>query len=179
MKQKLLTATICLFGTLAWAQQPLQPKGIVVRDSMKTYQLNEIIIRDMSIEKFRRDFLSAILPVKPTVVIEYTAPKESRLGFNPATGGPSWKSKKGPFSALYDKYSRRAKTERKLAQRVAYDQVYSREWVAKITNLKDQQLTDFMTYCRPPTDLVLEGMEYDLTVYVRDCLKNFLADHKG
>lgn len=179
MKTQILSVTICLVGTLALAQQPLQPKSTITRDSLKTYQLNEIVIRDMSMEKFRRDFLGVILPAKPGIAIDYTPPRERSLSFNPAVGGPSWKSKKGPVSMLYDKFSRRAKTERKLAQRMAYNQTYSREWVAKITNLKDQQLTDFMIYCRPPTAMVLEGMEYDLVVYVRECLKNFLVEHKG
>jgi hypothetical protein len=154
--------------------------------------LNEVVIKGWTESRFKQEFLKLNIAEKP--IIEIKTPAElvgvsigniGRMGYDYATLAPKM-TLKGPISALYGKFSKDAKNERKLQQfnqaelnRKRYQSRMDPVWVARITDLKEERLTAFMKFCNLPEKLVLESSEYDLIVAIRGCLKDFLVQEKG
>jgi hypothetical protein len=85
---------------------------------------------------------------------------------------------KGPFSAMYDAFSKEAKSRRILASLVNQDQKkvvaarrYNAEVVKRVTAFKtDKEIQDFMLYCNLSVDFIVSSSEYDLYKAIHDCL---------
>jgi hypothetical protein len=169
----------CLSVHLVQSQALMQPKSLKP-DTLRTIQLKEVKVFGMTIERFKQTFMALELPPKPVVKLDLPPPEKFRqLSADPWSGGLKWQSKVGPFTYFWRKWSRFANNERKYNAKVAYDKKFSREWVSKITGLKDAHLSAFLRYCRPPKELVLEGTEYDLVLYIHEYLAPFLAQQKA
>ena len=89
---------------------------------------------------------------------------------------------KGPISFIYDKFSKEAKNKKRLAQaqqaeirRKQYHQKMDTFWLSRVTDLKGERLGRFVKFCNLSETFVLSVDEYELTVAVRGCLREFLA----
>ncbi|MFC5410809.1 carboxypeptidase-like regulatory domain-containing protein [Larkinella bovis] len=153
--------------------------------------LNEVVIKGWTESRFKEEFLKLNMADKPVIEIK-TAPElvgaslgnVGRMGYDYKTLAPKL-TMKGPISALYGKFSKEAKTERKLQQlnqsdlnKKRYQSRLDPVWISRITDLKEERLTAFLNFCKLPENFVLEATEYDLIVAIRGCLKEFLVQEQ-
>lgn len=88
---------------------------------------------------------------------------------------------KGPFTALYEKFSRSAKLRRKYQALVEYEfkrqeaaKIYNSELVTKLTGLtSEEDIAQFMEYCEFESDFVLYAKSYDLYLAIENCFSEF------
>ncbi len=84
------------------------------------------------------------------------------------------------IDALWDAFSRDGKSKQKLAD-LGYNDVkqyyaelvYNKQVVTQITKLQDEDLDDFMKFCRPTQSFILSASDYELTFKVLKCLKEY------
>lgn len=89
----------------------------------------------------------------------------------------------GPFSAIYEKFSRSAKLRRKYEALVEYEyrrqeasKIYNSELVTKITGLETkEEIEKFMQYCEFEPDFVLHSISYDLYLAIENCYSEFVT----
>ena len=84
------------------------------------------------------------------------------------------------IDALYDLYSKRGRETMKLGDIKAQDVrrfyvnlKYNKNVVMSITKLEEEDADQFMRFCRPNDDFVLEATDYDLTKRILSCLSDF------
>ncbi|GAB3268587.1 hypothetical protein GCM10027347_38120 [Larkinella harenae] len=170
---------------------PAQDQELSVEMVQEVKLLNEVVIKGWTESRFKEEFLKLDIADKRVIDIK-TAPdlvgkslgNVGRMGYDYTTLAPKL-TMKGPVSALYGKFSKEAKNERKLLQlnqaEVNKQRYHSRldpVWVSRITDLKEERLTAFLAFCKLPEKFVLEATEYDLIVAIRGCLKDFLVQEK-
>ncbi len=84
----------------------------------------------------------------------------------------------GPVTALYDAFSKAAKSQRKYESLVNEDNVkvvaarrYNPEVVKQITSFKsDKDIQDFMLFCNLQVDFIVRSSEYELYLAIHNCL---------
>jgi CarboxypepD_reg-like domain len=147
----------------------------------KVYQLDPIEITAFpGIEQFKQDILDTDVPEKKQFALEipkgYTLPPEGPgdVNLNPSV------SISGPFSALYNAFSREAKEKRRL---LAYgkkatdfktiDSKYNLAVVRRTTDLDEEAAKRFMKWCKFEDDFILRASEYELAVAMLKCLDEF------
>ncbi len=84
------------------------------------------------------------------------------------------------IDALYDMFSKEGKNRRKLADvqfqdaKKFYAELrYNKRVVAQITHMDEENLDEFMTFCKMPEDFILRATDYDLTYRILSCQKEF------
>jgi len=89
------------------------------------------------------------------------------------------------IDALWNSLSRSGRNAKHLQgiieedyQQNVIDYRFNRSYVANITKLKDQDLTDFMTYYRPGYFIVTTATEYEFITYIRNSLKRYLRNKR-
>ncbi|GAB3333626.1 hypothetical protein GCM10027299_41350 [Larkinella ripae] len=170
---------------------PVDESELLVEMVQEVKMLNEVVIKGWTESRFKEEFLKLDIADKPVIEIK-TAPelvgtslgKVGRLGYDYTTLAPKI-TMKGPVSALYGKFSKEAKNERKLQQfnqselnKKRYQSRLDPVWISRITDLKEERLNAFMQFCKLPEKFVLEATEYDLIVAIRGCLKDFLVQEQ-
>lgn len=91
----------------------------------------------------------------------------------------------GPFTALYEKFSRSAKLRRKYEALMNYEyrreqasKIYNAELVIKLTGLMtEKEIAQFMNYCEFEPDFVLNSSSYDLYMAIKNCYLQFSTVH--
>ncbi|GAB3932784.1 carboxypeptidase-like regulatory domain-containing protein [Larkinella terrae] len=171
---------------------PAEEQELLVELVQEVKLLNEVVIKGWTESRFKQEFMKLDIAEKPVIEIK-TAPElvgvslgnVGRMGYDYTTLAPKM-TLKGPISALYGKFSKEAKNEKKLQQfnqaeqnKKRYQARLDPVWIARITDLKEDRLTAFMQFCKLPEKFVLEANEYDLIVAIRGCLKDFLVQEKG
>jgi len=150
--------------------------------------LDEVVVKAWSESRFKQEFLKAEVPEKVKISVE--APPGTwgismgdfgRMGHDHNTLTPKM-TLKGPISIIYDKFSREAKNKKRLAKlqqsefrREQYQRKMDTLWLARVTDLKGERLGSFLKFCNFSETFVLSVDEYELTVAIRVCLKDFLA----
>jgi hypothetical protein len=84
------------------------------------------------------------------------------------------------IDALYDLWSKEGKLRRKVAD-LKYQDIktfyaglkYNRTLVIQIAKLEDEEVDDFMAYCKPTEDFILRANDYELTQKILQCLKDY------
>jgi len=84
----------------------------------------------------------------------------------------------GPITALYDAFSKAAKSQRKYESLVKDDQKkvvaaqrYNPEVIRQITSFKsDKEIQDFMLFCNLSVDFIVSSTEYNLYKAIHECL---------
>jgi hypothetical protein len=166
------TTLLIMAGT---ADQVLLANFQLITD---TLNLTEIVIRPYpkDLQTLKREFLSLELTEEPKVdlhmdEIEIQGPVNSGMVIS------------GPFTALYEAFSRHAKIMRKYESLIRQDNLkllvskrYNMDIVQKITGLKDEQeVLEFMEFCNLEPEFILRVNDYDLFCAVNDCLKKFMT----
>ncbi len=84
------------------------------------------------------------------------------------------------IDALYDMFSKRGKANQKLGDMMSQDVrkfyvnlKYNKNVVASITKLEDDDVEQFMRYCKPSDEFVLLATDYDLTKRLLSCLSDY------
>ena len=94
---------------------------------------------------------------------------------------------KGPITALYEAFSKEAKSQRKYEELIKADQKkvvaarrYNPEIVNQIAHFKtDKEIQDFMLYCNLSVDFIISSSEYDLYKAIHECLLAYNENNKG
>lgn len=89
-----------------------------------------------------------------------------------------------PISLLYNSFSKRAKSEKKLQslthsdnQKNIIKQKYNRELVRKLTGLKEgKKLDDFLVYCEPSFEFILKSSDYEVAMLILHRYEIFLLN---
>lgn len=84
------------------------------------------------------------------------------------------------IDALWDMYSKEGRSKQKLAD-LTYNDVkkfysellYNKQIVRQVTKLGDEDIDDFMNFCKPTQDFILNANDYELTFKILKCLKEF------
>ena len=122
-------------------------------------------------------------------VIAYQLPKEKSVqkmaGFYYGLPKPvNPKAFTSPISYLVNKFGKQAKQERHFnKQKEIFKQQkylstkYNKNIVANITGLYGDELDDFMHFCTPSDSLIEQASEYDITLVINKCLKDFKTNN--
>lgn len=145
-----------------------------------SYELSPVNIYAFKDEAgFKQDILNLKLPdaAHSKIVIpgSHTGPVTPR----DLNGGFSLGS---PISSIANVFSKEAKELRKY-ERVLKDaprqktlhEKYNVEIVEEITGLKDEELNQFMLFCKIPEDYILKANDYEIILAVNECYKEFLG----
>ncbi len=145
----------------------------------QTYELSEVLIRPYSEGQFKKELLTLKLPSENNPQLKLPEIVQPGLSKDIIYTG-SGIAVQGPISALYNKFSRRGKELKEIAslrnseeRSRIYKAKLNPDFVSRVTGLKDQALAEFMTYCHPAENFVLNANEYDLALALHDCLKTF------
>lgn len=171
---------------------PADESELLAEMVQEVKQLNEVVIKGWTESRFKEEFLKLNIHNNKPVIVIKAAPElvgkqlgnVGRMGYDYKTLAPKM-TLKGPVSALYGKFSKEAKNERKLQQfnqaesnKQRYSARLDPVWISRITDLKEERLTAFLKFCKLPETFVLEASEYDLIVAIRGCLKEFLVQEQ-
>jgi hypothetical protein len=153
---------------------------VTVKLISKTYVLKEVDVYALPTEEqFKENFLSLKLPEEPKLDIPgIKEPKLSKDVVFLPNGGVGVV---GPFSAIYNKFSREGRELKKAqglyaqeSQKQRYDAKFNVQLVGRVTGLKDADLEEFMKYCKLPESVVLNAEnEYELVLAINDCFKDY------
>lgn len=152
--------------------------NLLIRLSREVKELDEVVVTTFGgYESFKRALLDVELPpeTRPLTL----PPVKEIIAGSRLTGTPGG-SIKGPFSFLYDQFSREAKESRKLDtfrktrdEYAAIDKKYNLEVVQRITQLSKEDAEAFMRFCTFEHNFLVEATEYELAVAMLDCLESF------
>lgn len=85
-----------------------------------------------------------------------------------------------PISALHEAFGKTGKRVRRFQEYISYEQEelsvdrkFNRTLITSLTELKDDDLTNFMLIYRPSSDLVRNWNEYDATSYIKKAFTKF------
>ena len=150
-------------------------------------ELNEIIVRPWpaTLELLKQEFMEVEIedPIAH-LDLHLPTPEELRNLAYPSGGIVV----EGPISALYNRYSKEAKSKRiytELMLKESAGNRYNKEVVSKITGLKSEdQVRKFMEYCALQIKFILESSDYELYAAILGCYKEYCAkdlgpDHPG
>ncbi len=122
-------------------------------------------------------------------VIAYKLPKEKKVqrmaGYYYGPSKPvKAKAFTSPVSYLVNKFGKRAKQERHfIKQQEIFEEQrylsskYNKEIVANITGLNGDELEDFMHFCTLSDSVIEQANEYDITLVINKCLKDFKTNN--
>jgi len=132
--------------------------------------------------------------IRDTLVTPLQRLRATRKSFNKAYGSSAYDGilSTAPgggagisMDALWNSLSRTGRNAKHLQgiieedyQQNVIDYRFNRSYVANITKLKDQDLTDFMTHYRPGYFIVTTATEYEFITYIRNSLKRYLRNKR-
>jgi len=93
---------------------------------------------------------------------------------------------KGPFTKLYETFSRHAKLQRRHQALVKANhkflqaaKLYNRDLVRKLTGLKDEkEIIMFMEFCDLDPEFILTTTTYELYLAINNCYEEFVSINK-
>ena len=145
-----------------------------IRLSEKTYQLENVTVFAFRDEAaFKRAILALDdIPEEPEKIVipgTYQGPRIEKKA-----------SAASPISFIYDRFSKRAKYERKVQQAkrdAKYQKTlakkYNRAMVEKITGLNDSRLDEFILFCQLKDEFIERSNEYDIILAINQCYRDF------
>ncbi|MGB3618007.1 MAG: carboxypeptidase-like regulatory domain-containing protein [Catalinimonas sp.] len=143
------------------------------------YELESMVFERGDVARFKRDLLALDLPPEEEEGIKIAG---VRRHIDPGAAERGRPTLLSPASFLYDRLSKRAKEERKVAQleREANFQrqirkKFNERIVGDITGLEGEALTDFMNYCRPADEFLAQANAYEIHAEVLTCLRRYEA----
>lgn len=91
-----------------------------------------------------------------------------------------------PVSLLYEMFSKEGKSRRRLAVTIQKDRKtdyanmrFNPQLVARMTNLKGQEIDKFMTFCSFSEDFILQASDYELALETFKCLRVYQQQKNG
>ncbi len=138
--------------------------------------LSEIVVRPWpaTFEQLKKEFMEVEIedPIA-NLDLHLPTPEELRNLAYPSGGIVV----EGPISALYNRYSKEAKSKRIYAELMLKETAgkrYNKEVVSHITGLKDEdQIRKFMEFCALQIKFILESTDYELYAAILGCYKEY------
>lgn len=158
-----------------------------VTDSIQTEEIEVKISLTSSLKELEEVTVHSFMTEQnfKDAVIAYNLPKEKKVkqmaGFYYGPVKPvNAKAFTSPISFLVSKFGKQAKQERHfIKQKEIFEQQkylsskYNKDIVANITGLNGDELDDFMHFCTLSDSVIEQATEYDMTLVINKCLKDF------
>jgi hypothetical protein len=147
-----------------------------------TVYLKELVVYPWpsTYEQFREEFIE--MEIEDPIAdlhLNLPSPEEMRNLARPQGGLVM----PGPFSILYDQFSKEARSKRTYAELMRKDKAdkrYNRIVVSRITGLKDEdEIIKFMHFCSLQIKFILESTDYELYAAILDCYHDFCKFELG
>jgi hypothetical protein len=136
--------------------------------------LQELVVKDRKLSELHKEIRDFLANPNDSKAIRNEILK-SMLNTNTSQPGIGIS-----IDALYEMFSKEGKTNRKLADMQFQDAKsfyadlkYNKQVVAQVTHLQDEDLDDFMVFCKPTQDFILNATDYELTFKILKCLGDF------
>lgn len=167
-----------LTSSIGYADGGIRVDGItkkpIIALKRTAIQLDEVVIREKKAENLRKEIDSFLANPYGSKEIRQEIMR-SMISTQPTTPGLGIS-----IDAIYDLFSKEGKSKRKLADlqladaRKYYAHLrYNPSLVTHITGLKGPQLEAFMRYCFLSEDFILRATDYELTLEINRCLRDF------
>jgi hypothetical protein len=146
----------------------------VLEVKLQPFMLQELVVKDRKLSELHKEIKDFLANPNDSKAIRNEILK-SMLNTNTSQPGIGIS-----IDALYEMFSKEGKTNRKLADMQFQDAKsfyadlkYNKQVVAQVTHLQDEDLDDFMVFCRPTQDFILNATDYELTFKILKCLGDF------
>ncbi|MCP9748776.1 hypothetical protein [Lacihabitans sp. CS3-21] len=141
---------------------------------LQPFMLQELVVKDKKLSDLHKEIQDFLANPNDSKAIRNEILK-SMLNTNTSQPGIGIS-----IDALYDMFSKEGKVNRKLADMQFQDAKsfyadlkYNKQVVAQITHLQEEDLADFMVFCKPTQDFILNATDYELTFKILKCLGDF------
>lgn len=141
---------------------------------LQPFMLQELVVKDKKLSDLHKEIQDFLANPNDSKAIRNEILK-SMLNTNTSQPGIGIS-----IDALYDMFSKEGKMNRKLAdiqfqdaKSFYADLKYNKQVVAQITHLQEEDLADFMVFCKPTQDFILNATDYELTFKILKCLGDF------
>lgn len=141
---------------------------------LQPFMLQELVVKDKKLSDLHKEIQDFLANPNDSKAIRNEILK-SMLNTNTSQPGIGIS-----IDALYDMFSKEGKMNRKLADMQFQDAKsfyadlkYNKQVVAQITHLQEEDLADFMVFCKPTQDFILNATDYELTFKILKCLGDF------
>ena len=144
--------------------------------------LDEVIVRPWpaTMEQLKKEFMEVEIEDPLANLKLYLPSPEEMKNLAYPSGGIRVQ---GPVSALYNQFSKEAKSKRIYAELMLKEKAgkrYNKEVVSIITGLKgEDEIKKFMEFCALQIRFILESTDYELYVAVLGCYKDYCSKGYG
>ncbi len=149
-------------------------KNPVFEVKLQPFMLQELVVRDKKLSDIHKEIQDFLANPNDSKAIRNELLK-SMLNSNTTQPGIGIS-----IDALYQMFSKEGKMNRKLADMQFQDAKsfyadlkYNKQVVAQITSLGQEDLDDFMEFCKPSQDFILHATDYELTFKILNCVGEF------
>jgi hypothetical protein len=146
----------------------------VLEVKLQPFMLQELVVKDRKLSDLHKEIKDFLANPNDSKAIRNEILK-SMLNTNTSQPGIGIS-----IDALYEMFSKEGKMNRKLADMQFQDAKsfyadlkYNKQVVAQVTHLQDEDLDDFMVFCKPTQDFILNATDYELTFKILKCLGDF------
>jgi len=148
---------------------------------LQVYELDSTTVYSfMSKEEFKKQFLE-MEPYEDSIYLNLPDLGEWSVVGGPGTGAGM--TIKGPITAIYNAFSKKAKYERQYKallvsekRKAIAEKKYNAEFIMRITGLAgDDEVNEFMRFCNLTDQYVIAVTEYELAQAVEDCYAEYMA----
>jgi hypothetical protein len=145
--------------------------------SSRTYQLEEVgVVGYKNFKQFKQDFVDLKLPEENVAYIPPPLPVYS--GNSQPTAAVS-----GPFTKLYDKYSKRGREAKKVVylrmdndKKIKALQKYNPDFVMKILGIEEEEADKVIAHCTFTPEYINTTNEYDLALALKSCYTSYKSN---
>jgi hypothetical protein len=141
---------------------------------LQPFMLQELVVKDRKLSDLHKEIQDFLANPNDSKAIRNEILK-SMLNTNTSQPGIGIS-----IDALYEMFSKEGKMNRKLADMQFQDAKsfyadlkYNKQVVAQVTHLQGEDLDDFMVFCKPTQDFILNATDYELTFKILKCLGDF------
>lgn len=141
---------------------------------LQPFMLQELVVKDKKLSDLHKEIQDFLANPNDSKAIRNEILK-SMLNTNTSQPGIGIS-----IDALYNMFSKEGKMNRKLADMQFQDAKsfyadlkYNKQVVAQVTHLQEEDLDDFMVFCKPTQEFILNATDYELTFKILKCLGDF------
>ncbi|ADQ18304.1 hypothetical protein Lbys_2642 [Leadbetterella byssophila DSM 17132] len=148
------------YPVIATKTQPIMLREVVITEKRKKELQDEIdafLENPQSAGAIRNEILGNVLSTETT---------QPGIGIS--------------IDALWELWSKEGKMNRKVADLKYHDLKafyaslkYNKQVVLQVTKMEEDELDDFMSFCKPTEDFILRANDYDLTQKILQCYREF------
>ena len=144
----------------------------------KVYDIPEIEVHPYpNFSDFKHAFLNLELP-EDSFKVDLNLPEVGTSQAARFANGQVGLIIEGPFTAIYDKFSRKGKDKRAYDELMIRRTSYNAEVIKRVTGLTDpDQIISFMFFCDISTAFITQASDYEIIEAINKCFKEFTADN--